>query len=207
MARAITRGERGPYAGGRARREAILDAAVECLAEFGYHGMSLRDVARRVGISHPGVIYHFPNKEALFMSVIERHEQHVDLEGSLQGLGTSAERLEAFLSAVAEMGQSPMMVELECMAYAEAATPLHPAHEHYRIRRDIVARHLSRIFHDAATEGALKPTTLTTQEIADTVTSGWYGMQLTWLYNRTEAVEVMLRRLLLAYVDLPGQVN
>ena len=64
--------ERGPYQSGLARREAILDAAVDLLAEVGYHGMSLRDVARHVGISHPGVIYHFPSKEALLMSVVQR---------------------------------------------------------------------------------------------------------------------------------------
>lgn len=44
-------GERGPYAGGVARREAILDATVDMIAEVGYHGLSMRDVARRVGIS------------------------------------------------------------------------------------------------------------------------------------------------------------
>ena len=33
---------RGSYASGLARREAILDAAVDLLGEVGYHGMSLR---------------------------------------------------------------------------------------------------------------------------------------------------------------------
>ena len=48
------RGARGPYASRVARRESIMNAAVDVLAEVGYHGMSLRDVARKVGISHPG---------------------------------------------------------------------------------------------------------------------------------------------------------
>ena len=33
-------GERGSYAGGVARREAILDATVDMIAEVGYHGLS-----------------------------------------------------------------------------------------------------------------------------------------------------------------------
>ncbi|MGO2586044.1 MAG: TetR/AcrR family transcriptional regulator, partial [Brachybacterium tyrofermentans] len=39
---------------GQARREAILDGAAALFAERGYHGASLRDISRRVGISHPG---------------------------------------------------------------------------------------------------------------------------------------------------------
>ena len=64
--------ERGPYAGGLARRQKILDTTVALLGEVGYYGLSMRDIARRVGISHPGVIYHFPTKEALLAAVIER---------------------------------------------------------------------------------------------------------------------------------------
>ena len=37
--------ERGPYQSGLARREAILDAAVDLLAEVGYHSTVIADLS------------------------------------------------------------------------------------------------------------------------------------------------------------------
>ena len=47
----------------RARRQEIVDAAVEVFATVGYHKGSLRDVADRVGMSQAGLLHHFPSKE------------------------------------------------------------------------------------------------------------------------------------------------
>ena len=43
----------------RSRREEILAGAAEMFAEHGYHGASLRDISRHIGISHPGLMHHF----------------------------------------------------------------------------------------------------------------------------------------------------
>ena len=59
---------RGAYSVGQATRESILSAAMVLIAERGYNGFSLRDLGRRVGISHPAVVYHFPSKEAILRS-------------------------------------------------------------------------------------------------------------------------------------------
>ena len=66
---------RGAYSVGQATRESILSAAMVLIAERGYNGFSLRDLGRRVGISHPAVVYHFPSKEAILRSAIQRHEE------------------------------------------------------------------------------------------------------------------------------------
>ena len=69
--------KKGSYSVGLATREAILSAASDMVAEVGYHAMSLRDLARRVGISHPAVIYHFPNKETMIRQIMLRYEETV----------------------------------------------------------------------------------------------------------------------------------
>ena len=66
--RAVERG----YPKGRIRREDILAAAVAVYSEAGYHGSSLREVAKRAGITHAGLLYYFPTKEALLAAVLER---------------------------------------------------------------------------------------------------------------------------------------
>ncbi|MFC7375777.1 TetR/AcrR family transcriptional regulator [Brachybacterium sp. GCM10030267] len=58
------------------RREKTLEGAAEMFAEYGYYGASLRDIAARVGISHPGMLHHFASKEALLDAVIDLLEAH-----------------------------------------------------------------------------------------------------------------------------------
>ena len=52
------------------RRRAIIDAALELLAEQGYAGASLRKVAAKVGIAQPSLYHYFPTKEDLVEQVL-----------------------------------------------------------------------------------------------------------------------------------------
>ena len=49
--------------------ERILDAAEQLFAEFGYHGVTLKDVAARVGVSSTLIHYHFNGKESIYEAV------------------------------------------------------------------------------------------------------------------------------------------
>jgi AcrR family transcriptional regulator len=55
-----------------ARREEILDAALEVFAEKGLHGASTEEVARRAGISQPYVFRLFGTKKELYLAVVAR---------------------------------------------------------------------------------------------------------------------------------------
>lgn len=74
-----TQKPRSNYSAGLATRELILSEATQMMAECGYQGMTLRDLARRIGISHPAVIYHFPNKEYLVHEVIQCFEDKLGI--------------------------------------------------------------------------------------------------------------------------------
>ena len=52
--------------------ERILDAAEQLFAERGYHGVTLKDVAARVGVSSTLIHYHFSGKESIFEAVWAR---------------------------------------------------------------------------------------------------------------------------------------
>ncbi len=52
--------------------ERILDAAEQLFAEYGYHGFTLKDLAKRVGISSTLIHYHFSGKESIFEAVWAR---------------------------------------------------------------------------------------------------------------------------------------
>jgi AcrR family transcriptional regulator len=50
-------------------RQALLDAAVAALDEMGADGLSLREVARRAGVSHAAPAHHFTDKAGLLTAV------------------------------------------------------------------------------------------------------------------------------------------
>ena len=57
----------------RDRREDILKASLHLFAEKGFHGTSMRDIAREADITE-GLIYHyFAGKRDLFRAIIEEH--------------------------------------------------------------------------------------------------------------------------------------
>jgi AcrR family transcriptional regulator len=53
-------------------RDLILDAVDVLLARFGYSKMTMEDVARQVGIGKGTIYLHFPSKEELVLSHIDR---------------------------------------------------------------------------------------------------------------------------------------
>ncbi|MFE7074684.1 TetR/AcrR family transcriptional regulator [Streptomyces sp. NPDC057620] len=84
-AAARTHNRRGE--GGRLREE-IIDAAAELLDETGEpHAVTLRSVARRVGIATPSIYPHFPDRPAIVLAVVQR--EFAGLESSL---GAAVER-------------------------------------------------------------------------------------------------------------------
>lgn len=52
--------------------ERILDAAEQLFAEYGYHGVTLKDVAKRVGVSSTLIHYHFNGKDSIYEALWAR---------------------------------------------------------------------------------------------------------------------------------------
>lgn len=86
MTQLRTRNRRGE--GGRLREEIVL-AAAELLDGGGEGAVTLREVARRVGISSPSIYAHFPDREAIVSAVVAATfaELRVALETALADAG------------------------------------------------------------------------------------------------------------------------
>lgn len=50
----------------------ILEAAIAVMAEHGYHGTSVRDIAERAGVSPAALYHHFGSKQEVLATIMER---------------------------------------------------------------------------------------------------------------------------------------
>src|SRR2546423_10404530 len=82
------------------RRVQILDAALVCFAQRGFHQTSMHDISAEAGIS-VGLIYrYFANKEAVIAAMADRHKNEIQqvLERARQA-PTLLESLEILFTA------------------------------------------------------------------------------------------------------------
>ena len=80
------------------RRDEILEAAREVFAERGYQKASMREIARRAGITQAALYYHFENKEDLLIIILEQFSN--DFYQSLLSCMTRAQGPEAGLRSM-----------------------------------------------------------------------------------------------------------
>ncbi len=58
---------------GQPVRDAIRAAAIHLFSVYGYHAAPLRDIARIAGIQAASIYYHYANKEALLVEIMETY--------------------------------------------------------------------------------------------------------------------------------------
>jgi AcrR family transcriptional regulator len=59
-------------------RERIIDAAEQVVIEAGAGHLTLEAVASKAGVSRGGLLYHFPDKEALLKGMLDRLKRQID---------------------------------------------------------------------------------------------------------------------------------
>lgn len=171
---------------GRRQRSAvshaqILDAAEQLFATTGYHATSLRSIARSVGMTHAGVLTHFPSKEALLVELLLRIEKEALAHNSLVDMASRPPR-EQLTMAVEYNLERKMHLRLSVILLGEAISAEHPGHENLRERFVTTREVFAAAF---GSEG-------------ERILAGWIGLQLLWLYL-PERVDVM--SLLLEQID------
>ncbi|UGQ11870.1 TetR/AcrR family transcriptional regulator [Yinghuangia sp. ASG 101] len=135
------RGRRGPYRKSIERREHILDAALEVFAEHGDGGALLQEIADRVGVKLPSLMYYFPSRDELLLAVVERR----DTLGA-KPAGEARDPIESAGDTIRRGMAQPGLVKLVATMATAAADPAHPGHlffiERYRRMSADVARTL-----------------------------------------------------------------
>ncbi|MBB5977343.1 TetR family transcriptional regulator [Kribbella solani] len=128
-----------PSPRGERRREQIVTAALALFASSGYRGTGMTEVAAQVGITEPGVLYHFGTKVGLLRAVVEQRatisRAFARDAAELGGLAGIRELIPLAERSIGE----PDLIKLFSVLLAENFEADGPAHdffvEHYRALR------------------------------------------------------------------------
>ena len=171
---------RGPYAKSEQVQDRIVQAAVGVFATSGFHASTLKEIARRAGVSERGLVYHFRTKEALLEAVMNSHHQRrTAVVLSASGLASFA----AVLAVVEADADLPDVVGLQAILSGEATAHDHPAHDHYRLRYADLRRYLSIAFAASLDDGHAA-SELAADDLAAGLVALLDGLQMQWLFDR-----------------------
>ncbi|MBB2914180.1 AcrR family transcriptional regulator [Streptosporangium becharense] len=195
---------RGPYAKTAAIRRRIVEACVDAFGQTGFYGATMKDVAKRAGISYTGLLHHFSSKEELLAAVLElrdeRGSEYLESAHALDPDSNPVETLRGMLAVIVDNELQPGLMELHCVLSGEATSPGHPAHAYYAERYRMLRRFFAMAFRALAERGELHsasdPETLATMTIALI-----NGLQAQWLFDRDSVqLESAIREFLAAAV-------
>jgi AcrR family transcriptional regulator len=191
----------GPYKAADARREAILDAAIEHFALWGYFNSSVPKIAADVGVTKAGLIHHFASKEVLLSAVLELREQRaVTAFYSGEGSQNPSHYFGQIAVQAAFNESQPGLTQMFSVLAAEASNPEHPAHEYFVQRYERITEAIADILTEMVVAGTLLPET-DVHQIAREILAVVDGFTVQWAlatstFSLHDSVRSYLDRLL-----------
>ena len=148
-----------------ATRQRLLDAAEQVFAEKGYHGAVVEDIIRASDSSKGGFYFHFPNKQAIFLSLIDAlvPKLAAAIERSIAGERDPIKQMEAALSTV--LLTFSRHRRLSKILLVEAVGLGHGFDDKLMHTRSYFAAMIQRYLDQAVAAGAIAP--------LDTETAAW----------------------------------
>ena len=163
------------------RRRQILEVTTRLIAERGFWGLSMQDVADDCGLTVPGLLHHVGSKDSLLVAVLE-HRDEADAQSLAGELGVPVDRFwtdgpglvtlpQVCAALVRRNAGQPEIVRLFAVLEAESLAPDHPAHAYFQARQ-------RRILDTLA---GLVPPPADGRVVASQVIALMDGLQIQWL--------------------------
>jgi len=139
-------GSNGTPRGGA--EEKILNTAAALFAQFGYNGVSTREIASSAEVNEVTIYRHFPRKRDLYLAVLSAELQRVHLRGELLTRLAEAQSGRTALSCTFELIstallQQPQLLRLLGFSILELSEDLDPLlRKHLGQLVEVVARYL-----------------------------------------------------------------
>lgn len=174
---------RGPYSKTAQRRLEIIQTATSVFAQRGYHGGSLRDISKQLGLSLTSLVHHFPTKSELLEAVLDNADatggKFFESDADEHGIKV------AILRLVQSNFDHPELLRLLAIVASEASSPVHPAHDWFVQRYQRVTGACQQMIQTDRERGLVRndgdPAVL-----AKRVVAVCDGLQLQWLLDPDE---------------------
>lgn len=183
--------KRGPYSGSKRRREEISSAVLDLIDEVGHENLTTAAVAARAEISEATVLYHFPTKDHLMVSALERadeinvQEWHAVADGDFLDLNL----LRDIAAGISEQNEN--RVRLLAMLRGQAATPGHPAASYFTHRMNLSLEIYERLIRERQRRGFVHPA-VDPADVAAQLLALWEGLTSMWILDRNIDVASLL---------------
>jgi len=168
---------------GVARREIILDAALELFAEHGFALTSLPMISEKVGITHAGILHHFGSKEGVLRALLERQGPVPHFNSWV--MGVSGADVISKLPEYAEIViANPLAMELQFQLFHENRHRSDPMHEEVlydNVMRDHIATEIRRALEEQG-----RTTDIDLDVLAYNVLGFVIGANSQWLIGRND---------------------
>jgi len=177
-------GRRGSYAKGVAKREEILDRALEVVAREGYRGASVKELAEAVGLSQAGLLHYFDSKEELFTEILRKRDE-VDSErfGRMSGGDLDfPDMRRGYVEVVRHNADLPGLVQLFSRMSVDATDPEHPAHRFFLVRGAKLRETFRGAIRSAQDEGRIT-SAVDAETLARIFQAVSDGMQVQWMLD------------------------
>jgi AcrR family transcriptional regulator len=196
------RGPRGSYAKGQARRQAIVDEALAVFSRTGFHSGSLREIAKRVGLTPAGLMHHFADKEELFVEVLRQRDEKVR-----QAAGDPAEHtlVQQAEKVVAYNQTTRGLTSLYAIVSAEATDSEHPSHADFAERYRSGAQNAEELLRAGQEAGEVRAD-IDPALAARLISAVMDGIQLQWLLDEQVDMVPLFEEFVRGYL-LPPDVG
>ncbi len=171
---------RGPYAKGLAKREKILDAALELFSRNGYDRTSVREIARDSGLSQAGLLHYFSSKEELFAEVLRRRDARD--ERRFDDLPGRPVTIKGLVATMRHNAEEPGLVRLFVSMSAESIDEGSAAHEFFVHRYERIVGDLADDVRRSQDAGEFA-TGLDPYAVASLLVAAADGLQIQWLLD------------------------
>lgn len=170
------------YPKGVAKQEELVDVALQVVAERGYNGATISEVAEAANLSRAGLLHHFRKKEDLFAEVLRRRDGLVTDRWVRERQSPSTDQAEFVTDLIRDNAKVPGLVQLFARLSAEATDPSNPAHEFFRDRYEQNKIASAGLLTDMQAEGQVAQS-LDPEKLAILLAAVQDGLQIRWLYD------------------------
>lgn len=182
----------------RSTRDRILDAAMNIFSAKGFHDTKLDEIVAAGGISKGSIYFHFPNKEKLFIALVDQFADVIErrareaIEDEAPGMIRVRVALEAVLETFAKYRVPAKLLLVQAVGLGTVFE---------RKRMEVTDRFalLIQTYLDAAVaDGSIAP--VNTHIVAHAWMGAIYSVVIQWVYtgepSRDEIMEALLPLLL-----------